>query len=160
MRGWLSLASGLGRDLLVGRVEAAKKNAVAAVIAYSLIAAFGVASLGFLYAAIWALLARRTDPMAATWIMLGINVGLMLLVYVIYRIYRSSVTRVADERANGARADLMTGASSLNLAFEAGRIVESGLKANAKTLVVGAIVLGLTMGLLGGRRRSDEDDDE
>jgi hypothetical protein len=98
--------------------------------------------------------------------MLGINVGLMLIVYVIFRIYRSSVTRAAHGRAQDARADMLAGGSSLNLAFAAGRAAESGLRANAKTLAATAIVLGLAIGarpeLLGlgrKRRRHDDDDD-
>lgn len=164
MRGWLSLATGLGRDLMWGRIEAAKKSAVAAAITYMLMAVFGVASLCYLYSAIWAVIAHATGPMTATWIMLGANVALMLIVYVIYRIYRSSVTRAAHGRTQHARADVLTGATQLNMAYEAGRAVESGLKANAKTLAATAIVLGLAIGarpeLLGlGRRRRDEYDD-
>lgn len=163
MRGWLSLATGLGRDLLVGRLEAAKKSAVAALIAYSLIFVFAIASLCYLYSAIWTLIAHRTDPMAATWIMLGLNVGLIVIVYVAYRIYRSSVTRVAEERAHGARADMLTGGSGLGMAFEAGRVVEGGLRANAKTLVTAAVVLGLVLGarpeiILGRRKKRRRDD--
>lgn len=162
--GWLSLATGLGRDLLWGRLEAAKKSAVAAVIAYALIIVFAIASLCYLYAAIWMLIAHATDPMSATWIMLGINLALMLIVYLIFRLYRSSVRRAADGRAQVARADMLASSAGLNLMFEAGRVAEGGLRANAKTLVATAIVLGLAIGarpeLLGGRKRRRRDDED
>jgi hypothetical protein len=160
--GWLSLAAGLGRDLVWGRLEAAKKNAIAAVIAYLLIAIFAIAALCSLYGAIWRLIAHATDELAATWIMLGINLALALLVYVIYRIYHSSVTRAASGRVQAARHEVLAGGSTMKLAFEAGRAAEAGLRGHAKTLVVTAIVLGLAIGarpeLLGVRRgRRSED---
>ncbi|MDB5366389.1 MAG: hypothetical protein JWM77_2316 [Rhodospirillales bacterium] len=157
MPGWLSLATGLGRDLVFGRLQAAKKSAIAAVIAYALIAVFAVASLYYLYSAIWLLIAEATDPLTATWIMLGVNIVLILIVFVSFRIYRSSVMRAAQGRAQTARADMLAGGSSLQMAFQAGRAAESGLRANAKAIAATAIVLGIAIGarpeLLGLARR-------
>jgi hypothetical protein len=158
MRGWLSLATGLGRDLVWGRLQAAKKSAVAAVIAYSLIAIFAIASLCYLYGALWWSFAEATDEITASWIMLGVNLALILIVFVIFRLYCSSVKRAASGRAQTARADVLAGGSTLQMAFQAGRAAESGLRKNAKSIAATAIVLGLAVGarpeLLGlGRRR-------
>jgi hypothetical protein len=157
MRGWLSLATGLGRDLVVGRLQAAKKSAIAAVVAYALITVFAIASLCYLYSAIWMVIAKSTGPLTATWIMLGVNVALILIVFVIYRIYRGSVMRAAKRRAESARVGVLAGGSPLQVAVQAGRAAESGLRANAKTIAATAIVLGLAVGarpeLLGLARR-------
>jgi hypothetical protein len=157
MPGWLSLATGLGRDLVAGRLQAAKKSVIATVVAYALIIVFAIASLCYLYSAIWMVIVKSTGPLTATWIMLGANVVLILIVFVSLRIYRRSVMRAAKRRAETARIGALTTGSPLQMAVQAGRAAESGFRANAKTIAATAIVLGLAVGarpeLLGLVRR-------